>query len=303
MNSTVGLLLLALVSTALGQMCEYRLYTRNNRVVAQIVDPHDESSLRNSNFNTNQDTKFIIHGFTESGDSQWMIDMKNEFLDLAAMNVFIVDWQDGASGPTYGQAKDNTESVGKETSDMIKFLNSVDNHAFGRVHIIGFSLGAHCAGYAGRDTQRTPFPLGTIDRISGLDPAGPGFEGESTENRLDPSDANNVDAIHTDGDPLAPDLGFGIWQEVGHVDFYPNGGRDQPGCTGPGSEVCDHGRSHEYYHESIRSSCLFTSYPCDKEDVCSSCGSGCNYMGYPANKVPSGTFYTTTRSSSPFCQG
>lgn len=49
--------------------------------------------------------------------------------------------------------------------------------------------------------------------------------------RLDPSDADFVDVIHTDDGGLK-NLGFGATQEMGHVDFFPNGGTHQPGCAG-----------------------------------------------------------------------
>ncbi len=47
-------------------------------------------------------------------------------------------------------------------------------------HIIGHSLGAHIAGYAG---ERIP----NLGRITGLDPAGPLFENTDTAVRLDKS--------------------------------------------------------------------------------------------------------------------
>ena len=68
-----------------------------------------------------------------------------------------------------------------------------------------------------------------IWHISGLDPAGPLFEGYSPKVRLDKSDANYVDVIHSNGDSLIIG-GLGSWEPIGHVDFYPNGGRAQRGC-------------------------------------------------------------------------
>jgi pancreatic triacylglycerol lipase len=63
----------------------------------------------------------------------------------------------------------------------------------------------------------------------GLDPAEPHFSKTDPVVRLDPTDADFVDVIHTDAGPFI-NGGLGILQPVGHVDFYPNGGIEQPGC-------------------------------------------------------------------------
>jgi len=56
----------------------------------------------------------------------------------------------------------------------------------------------------------------------------PGFElFAGPESRLDPTDAEFVDVIHTCGGTL------GYKGALGHADFYPNGGSAiQPGCNG-----------------------------------------------------------------------
>lgn len=61
------------------------------------------------------------------------------------------------------------------------------------MHLIGHSLGAHTAGYAGEKLA------GNIGRITGLDPAEPYFQGMPSHLRLDYTDAKLVDVIHTDG--------------------------------------------------------------------------------------------------------
>lgn len=65
--------------------------------------------------------------------------------------------------------------------------------------------------------------------ILGLDPAQPYFENTDPLVRLDPSDALFVDVIHSDASGALA-LGLGLFQPIGHVDFYPNGGYEQPGC-------------------------------------------------------------------------
>lgn len=64
-----------------------------------------------------------------------------------------------------------------------------------------------------------------VGRITGLDPAGPGFNNKAADQRLSEDDAVYVEAIHTDGNLL----GYG--EPLGDVDYFPNGGiATQPGC-------------------------------------------------------------------------
>ena len=55
----------------------------------------------------------------------------------------------------------------------------------------------------------------------------------------------------------------GMEKAAGHVDYYPNGGEDQPGC-GLEFGSCSHGRAPEMYLKSIAlppnsSDCYFRS--------------------------------------------
>lgn len=80
-------------------------------------------------------------------------------------------------------------------------------------------------------------------QFSGLDPAGPSFSMENKDNRIDTSDAKFVQIIHTNAGT------FGWNQSLGHADYWPNSGDSQPGCNDIG---CNHGRSIDYFAESIK---------------------------------------------------
>ncbi|XP_033111044.1 inactive pancreatic lipase-related protein 1-like [Anneissia japonica] len=207
----------------------------------------------------------------ENGLVGWMEDMMTEFINNGDYNVIRVDWGKGSTA-TYGQATANTRIVGAEISFLIDKFKELYGYTADKVHIIGHSLGSHVAGYAG-ERQTKP----KLGRITGMDPAGPYFEDTDIIVRLDPSDATFVDAIHTDTDPIY-NIGYGIFMQVGHMDFYVNGGTDQPGCDqglvgniitsggiydgGVQYVACNHVRSYEYFTESINSKCKFTSYDC-----------------------------------------
>uniref|UniRef100_A0A7N6F7D4 Lipase domain-containing protein n=1 Tax=Anabas testudineus TaxID=64144 RepID=A0A7N6F7D4_ANATE len=60
---------------------------------------------------------------------------------------------------------------------------------------------------------------------------------------------------------------FGLRGAHGHIDFYANGGADQPGCpktifAGKSYFVCDHQRSVFLFLCSLNRTCSLTGYPC-----------------------------------------
>ena len=75
------------------------------------------------------------------------------------MNLIVVDWKHGATLP-YDQATANTRVVGAQVAQLIDALMNVTSATEGSFHIIGHSLGAHIAGYAGERVSH-------IGRITG----------------------------------------------------------------------------------------------------------------------------------------
>jgi hypothetical protein len=300
---------------------KFILYTRNS--------PTDGVQISSGNcseyLNIKAKTQLIIHGFLQNGLKQWVIDMKNSLLKIEDSNVISVDWSKGNFFP-YTQATANTRIVGVEvakliSSYIIKGLITADN-----VHIIGHSLGAHIAGYAGERISPK------IGRITGLDPAGLYFENTDPTVRLDPTDAKFVDVIHSDGTTVSSLIvGYGLLQNIGHVDFYPNGGHNQPNCPITTNNViskmsnffniemkqvedlvaCGHISAVYFFTDSIlNSECQYTAFTCKdinefKTGNCISCSSkGCNRMGFYASSLSDlGVQYLKTQpaDSAPYC--
>ena len=66
---------------------------------------------------------------------------------------------------------------------------------FDNIHLVGHSLGAHVVGFCAKKLQE--LGVGKIKKITGLDPAFPFFELAGVSGRLDKSDAEFVQIIHT----------------------------------------------------------------------------------------------------------
>ncbi|XP_046682440.1 LOW QUALITY PROTEIN: uncharacterized protein LOC124368929 [Homalodisca vitripennis] len=267
-------------------------------------------------YNVSAPTKIIVHGFGSSCSYVWAYEMRSALMSVEDCNVICVDWEGGATLPNYVRAAANARLVGKQLAMLIQGLQKL-GLSLQNIHMIGFSLGAHVAGFAGAE-------LKNLSRITGLDPAGPLFESQDPRARLDSSDAHFVDVIHSNGENLILG-GLGSSQPMGHVDFYPNGGRMQKGCSHlfvgavtdiflsvsevEGRSLCNHRRAYKFFTDSVSPQCQFPAVRCDSFDkyaagACFPCSDGelCSNMGYYADKVKGrGVQYLVTRDEEPFC--
>jgi pancreatic triacylglycerol lipase len=110
------------------------------------------------------------------------------------LRIFFTFISKGSKLTNYLLAVANTRVVGAMIAVFIERLVNVTNAKPKEIHLIGYSLGAHVSGYAG---ERIMNPK--IGRITGLDPAGPAFQSNNSNSRLDRFHADLVDIMHTDG--------------------------------------------------------------------------------------------------------
>lgn len=251
--------------------------------------PYELSEITPEVFNVNRKTIIVVAGFMSGKVVDWADELRDSWLKLEDVNVIQVSWSH-SNKILYPSAVSHTPLVARQITVMLHYLAELndihlrDDQFTKNIHFIGHSLGAHIGGFVGKDLG------GDLGRITGLDPAGPAFDTVSSEYRLDRSDARLVDVIHSNRGHMkkintaggflvkgiyniiyhlphirsmvqslmsdysggADTAWFGIDQQIGHVDYYLNNGRNQPGCEEDPSHVCDHGRSHDVLIDTLR---------------------------------------------------
>lgn len=206
----------------------------------------DNNGLDNSRlWDTNDPTYAIVHGWQGTGGNpgnnftpkEWMSQMAQNLRNLKSndANILVVDWADAAGNIFYPDAANSVDEVGVQLGEYLVSQNINSNTT-----LIGHSLGAHVVGEAGEYLAQNGLNVNTI---IGLDPAGPSFEDVwpftvDTGDRLDPSDADRVVALHTSSI-------YGYDDRIADFDVYVNwDDLFQPGVFGDITGIGNHSYAH-----------------------------------------------------------
>ena len=263
---------------------------KENELHCSDVQLNEVAVNSRSTFDPRNPTYVTIHGWYGSRAVEVNRNVgKALHIKNREINQIVVEWTQ-RSDAIYLLAASRVPEVGRAIGEMLENLSRDTGLALANVTLIGYSLGAHVAGFAGK------YLNGSLGGIIGLDPARLWFNDNLPGDRLDKGDAKYVQVVHTDSQGIHP---FGIDKPIGHADFYFNYGHHQPGC-GVFDFICSHKRSHEYFVESLTSKEGYTAKKCRdyeeiKEENCDSKGEVVYVLGGEVDRVE-GVFYIETNS-------
>ncbi|XP_075974721.1 phospholipase A1 member A-like [Anticarsia gemmatalis] len=272
-------------------LCAFYLYTK---VSPNTLTPVLADSTKMGALIKDANTIILIHGHEGTAFTSLNPDVKNAIIKNidGDVNVISVDWTSFSSG-SYSNALRGVPLVAASIANFITEMNKLDSNdnnivSYDKVHVVGFGLGAHIAGQVGRSIAD-----GKIARITGLDPVANSWGQNSARLRI--TDANYVEVIHTDGSGL---LANGLGVPLGHVDFFANGGSNQPGCL---THACCHNRAYELFAASFENDKL-VGHPCASQLQLNlnRCNGPTLRMGTNDAKIGFGIYRINTRRNYPF---
>jgi len=280
----------------------FYLYTKANPSTYDELFPGDLGSIDDSNFDSTASLKILIHGFGAGYESTFPRALKAEYVKpemTENINVISLDWSVLSASPDFFAAVENAQVASSTVTEFLNFLVTSGKTTWDKVHLIGYSLGGQVVGQIGYKVQQ----LGggaIVNRITSLDPALPFFDVAAPENRTSKDDALFVDVIHTAANGF-----LGMFEPLGHVDSYPNGGRYQPGCGIDLTGACGHGRAPAIFTESVFSTTKFHGLECESFEnfeIGACAGHAVVEIGHFTPHDSEGTYFFHTESESPFAR-
>ncbi|RVE46664.1 hypothetical protein evm_008676 [Chilo suppressalis] len=250
--------------------------------------------------NFTRKTLLLALGYLDSTNFPISSMLANEY-EAREYNIIMVDYQRFATVHYY-LASRLMRPVGKHVAEVLtQLMESGLNPS--KLELLGFSLGGQTVSYIAKNFQR--FTGRNISKITALEPSGPCFRTLGPGDRLDSSNADFVEVVHTNID------GYGMATKMGHVDFFVNGGEYQPSelLLYPCTSTCSHFRVLALWVSALKNPKEFIAIKCDS--IQQARDAKCydrrpvetNVMGPKVNRSSHGIFYLSTGKGYPYYLG
>ncbi|XP_033307454.1 pancreatic triacylglycerol lipase-like [Bombus bifarius] len=259
----------------------FTLYTRENPA-GEVLVLNDINSVQASQWNPKRKTAIITHGWVNNGLSSSCTLVRDAIIKVKNWNVIVVDWGKISANLLYPIVAKDVPHVALHVASFVNFMRTEAGLQTSNLRIIGHSFGAQIAGLSAQEIGKSS----RVAEIVALDPAKVMFEDKALDQRVDASDAENVQIIHT----CVGQFGYSL--PVGTSDFYANDGRHQPGCGIDLLGICAHLRSYKFYAESITNPKGFLGRRAD--------GATAYMGGATLDPKAKGTYYFKTTGQYPF---
>lgn len=126
---------------------------RENHDAPIEIFMNDTESLTSGQYDKNLPLAVIVHGWFGSATTGSARTIRTSFFrqnKKKSSNVIVLDWSSLASDETYISAPKNVPHVGQQLSEFLTWLLKITSGKWEKVHLIGYDLGAHIVGHAGR---------------------------------------------------------------------------------------------------------------------------------------------------------
>lgn len=139
-------------------------YFRDNPESPQDIFLYDSESVERAQYDKSLPLTVIVHGWFGSSSTGSAKTIKSSFFhnnNKRSSNVLVLDWSGLAKDESYTSAPAKVPYVGQKLSEFLNWLLNITSGRWEKIHLIGYDLGAHVVGHAGRMTG------GNIGRITG----------------------------------------------------------------------------------------------------------------------------------------
>lgn len=139
---------------------DIKIYFYNKNTSELVLNISSIDEIKKSGYSSSKNTVFVIHGWHNSYHSSMCQVVKDAYLTVTDVNIFVVDWNSIAK-QEYFQARNQVVQTGKVIAELIYSMVTNGLLHLNKTSIVGHSLGAHVAGTTGKALK------GQVDHIVG----------------------------------------------------------------------------------------------------------------------------------------